>query len=400
MKSKPYNFSFLLVISILIGAMLGAAFGERFAVMAKPFGDIFLNILFTIVVPMVFFSISSAIAQMKDLKRLGKIFGWMITIFVVTGMVSSIIMIFAVNLFPPAEGMKLNLNMPIEPKNISLVEQVVNVFTVNDFVHLFSKKNMLALIVFSMLIGLAASSIKENGKGFVKFLVSGNHVMTKVVAYAMLYAPIGLGAYFAYLVGSFGPKLFGAYFRVIILYYPVAILYFILAFSFYVYISGGIKVLKSFWPNIIPTSLTALGTGSSIAAIPANLEAAKNIGIPEDISEVVIPVGATIHMEGSCLAAILKISVLFGLFNMDFTSPAALLSAIGVAILSGTVISGIPAGGMLGELLIIMLYGFPIEAMPIISMVGTLVDPPATMINAVGDNVSSIMVARILGWKK
>ena len=149
----------------------------------------------------------------------------------------------------------------------------------------------------------------------------------------------------------------------------------------------------------MPASLTALATGSSVATIPTNLEAARKIGIPKDIREVVIPVGATIHMEGSCLSAILKIAFLFGLFGMNFSGIDTIAIAIGVALLSGTVMSGIPGGGFLGEMLIITLYGFPPEAMPMISMIGTLVDPPATMVNAVGDNVASMMIARLLEGK-
>jgi Na+/H+-dicarboxylate symporter len=155
--------------------------------------------------------------------------------------------------------------------------------------------------------------------------------------------------------------------------------------------------LRRFWRHIVPAALTALATGSSVATIPTSLDAANKIGIPEDIREVVIPIGATIHMEGSCLSAVLKTAFLFGLYNMDFAGPGTILTVIGVALLSGTVMSGIPSGGFLGEILIVTLYGFPIEALPVISMIGVLVDPPATMVNAVGDNVSSMMVARLLG---
>lgn len=99
------------------------------------------------------------------------------------------------------------------------------------------------------------------------------------------------------------------------------------------------------------------------------------------------------------MATILKIAFLFGIFGMSFSGPQVILSAIGVAIVAGVVISGIPSGGMLGELMIVTLYGFPIEALPIITMIGTLIDPPATMVNATGDNVVSMLIARILGGK-
>jgi len=375
------------------------------AAVLKPFGDIFLNLLFTAVVPLVFFSMSSAVAGMGDMKRLGRIMGWMMLIFVATGIIASTLMVAGVKMYPPVDTkmmvdlkgtMSTVLATPAE-QNVS--QQIVKAFTVSDFSELLSKKNMLALIIFSLLIGLATSAAGEKGKVFGQFLVSGNVVMTKVIGYIMWYAPVGLGAYFAYLVGVFGPGLLGSYGRAMALYYPLAIFYFFAGFSFYAYLAAGFNGIRMFWLNIIPAALTAVATGSSVATIPTNLEAAKKSGVPEDIREVIIPIGATIHMEGSCLAAILKIAFLFGIFQMDFSGAGTIITAVAVAILCGTVISGIPAGGMLGEMLIITLYGFPLEAMPLITIIGTLVDPPATMVNAVGDNVSSMMVARILGGK-
>ena len=320
-------------------------------------------------------------------------------IFIATGIISSGLMVLGVKLFPPAQGVQLTLPTNIPFQNLTIQEQIVKAFTVSDFSDILSKKNMLALIAFALLIGLATSLVGEKGKPFAYFLVSGNVVMGKVISLIMLYAPIGLGAYFAYLVGVFGPQLMGSYFKAVILYYPIALLYFFIGFSLYAFWADGKRGVKIFWRNIIPAALTAWGTGSSVATIPVNLDAAKKNGVPEDIREVVIPIGATIHMDGSCLSAILKIAFLFGLFNMDFSGPGVIVTAIGIALLSGTVMSGIPGGGFLGELLIVTMYGFPPEALPLISMIGTLVDPPATMVNAVGDNVASMMVARILGGK-
>ncbi|MCB9756850.1 MAG: dicarboxylate/amino acid:cation symporter [Candidatus Omnitrophica bacterium] len=396
---KNYGFSLILFVSILFGSFSGMLFKQD-AVMFKPLGDIFLNLLFTAVVPLVFFSISSAIAGMQDAKRLAKILGTMMLIFVLTGMIAAVVMIVAVKIFPLAQGINIALPAPLTVESYSLAQQIVKAVTVTDFVEIFSKKNMLALILFSALMGLATLFAGEGGRPFAKFLVSGNVVMTKVIKLIMFYAPVGLGAYFAYLVGVFGPQLMGSYLRVALLYYPVAFLYFIFAFSFYVFFAGGLKAVKTFWQNMISTSLTAWATGSSVATIPVNLEAANKNGVPQDISEVVIPLGATIHMEGSCLAAIVKISLLFGIFHMDFSSPGVILTAMGIALLSGTVMSGIPGGGFIGELLIVTLYGFPIEALPVLAMVGTIVDPPATMVNAVGDNVASMLVARVLGGKQ
>jgi Na+/H+-dicarboxylate symporter len=395
---KSYGFSIILIISILIGAFLGVIY-KKDAVIFKPFGDIFLNLLFTAIIPLVFFSISSAVASMTNIRRLGKIMSAMIFVFVITGLIASIVMVIGVQLYPPAAGVRIDLGAAVNIEQFKTSEQIVKAFTVSDFPDLLSKKNMLALIIFAILIGLATSAIGEKGKAFSNFLASASDVMMKLISFIMYYAPIGLCAYFAYLVGVFGPELLGAYTRAMILYYPTAILYFFIAFTIYAFIAAKGEGVKRFWRNIIPASLTALATGSSMATIPANLEAANKTGVPKDISEVVIPIGATIHMEGSCLAAILKIAFLFGLFQMNFFGLETIATAIGIALLVGVVVSGIPGGGTIGELLIISLYGFPMEAFPIITMIGTLVDAPATMLNAIGDNVASMIVARMLGGK-
>ena len=395
---KSYGFSILLIISIIVGAVLGILLQKDAAVL-KPLGDIFLNLLFTVIVPLVFFSISSAVASMNNVGRLGRILSVMVLIFVATGLIASTVMIAAVVLYPPAAGVNIPLPATADVHHLKASEQIVRAFTVSDFPHLLSKNNMLALIVFSILTGLATSAVGEKGRAFAAFLASANEVVMKLISFIMLYAPIGLCAYFAYLVGSFGPELLGSYARAMTLYYPTAFAYYILAFSLYAFLAGRAAGVKKFWRAIIPPSLTSLATGSSMATIPSNLQAADSIGVPRDISEVVIPIGATIHMEGSCLAAVLKIAFLFGVFQMPFTGIEPILTALGIALLTGVVVSGIPGGGTIGELLILSLYGFPPEAFPLITMVGTLVDAPATMLNAVGDNVSSMMVARVLGGR-
>jgi Na+/H+-dicarboxylate symporter len=395
---KSYGFSIILIISIIIGSFLGIIY-KKDAIAFKPFGDIFLNLLFTVIVPLVFFSISSAVAGMTNIRRLGKIMGSMILVFVVTGLIASAVMVIGVVLYPPAAGVKIALGAGVNAEHFKIPEQIVKAFTAPDFADILSKKNMLALIIFSILLGLATSASGERGKAFANFLTSASDVMMKLISFIMYYAPIGLCAYFAYLVGVFGPELLGAYMRAMILYYPTAILYFFIAFTIYAFIAAKGEGVSRFWRNIIPASLVALATGSSMATIPSNLEAADKTGVPRDISEVVIPIGATIHMEGSCLAAILKIAFLFGLFQMNFFGLETIATAIGIALLVGVVVSGIPGGGTIGELLIISIYGFPLEAFPIITMIGTLVDAPATMINAIGDNVASMIVARMLGSK-
>ncbi|WP_434041162.1 MULTISPECIES: dicarboxylate/amino acid:cation symporter [Sorangium] len=395
-----YRFTLILLASIAVGAGLGLALGER-ATVLKPLGDLFLNLLFTLVVPLIFFSISSAVAGMGSLRRLGRIVTAMLGVFVATGLVASSLMLVAVKLYPPAEGLATTLPGAPEVAPVRLGDQIVGAISVPDFGELLSRKNVLPLIVMAFLVGLGTTAAGERGQPFARLLASANEVMLKVVDLVMLYAPIGLGAYFAHLVGSFGPALLTSYVRALGLFYPIAIAYFFLAFTLYAWLAGRGRGVRAFWRNIPAPALTALATSSSMAAIPSNLEAARRAGVPDDIAEVIVPIGATIHMEGSCLSAVLKTALLFGLFGRELGGAETYLAVLGVALLSGTVMSGIPGGGFIGELVIVSLFGFPMEALPIISTVGALVDPPATLVNAVGDNVSCMVVARLIdgpGW--
>jgi len=397
-KLKAYRFPLILLASIIIGAIIGLIFGED-ATVIKPFGDLFINLLFMIVIPLVFFSISSAIASMDSMKRLGKIMGSMITVFVITGVIASVVMLIAAVIFQPGSGVDIPLSTPENIEEQSLGDQLVNTFTVPDFVDLFSRDNMMALIVMSILVGVATGLAGEKGRPFGRLLTSASDVFMKLIKLIMYYAPIGLGAYFASLVGEFGTALIGDYARAVIVYYPVAVLYFAIGFTLYAFLAGGKKGVSRFWKNILGPAATSLGTGSSVATIPVNLQAAERIGVPKDIRETIMPLGATIHMDGSCLSAMLKIAFIFGVFNQDFTGIDTFLTAIGICLLSGIVMSGIPGGGFTGELMIITLYGFPIEALPIITAIGVVVDPPATMVNSTGDTVSSMVVARHIEGK-
>ncbi|MDD5149878.1 MAG: dicarboxylate/amino acid:cation symporter [Flavobacterium sp.] len=397
---KNYSSILLLLGGILAGSILGLVFGKGVEVI-KPLGDIFLNLLFTAIIPLIFFTISSSIATLEKTEQLGKLFSIMIGVFLGTVLISTVIMILGVLLFPIHQDIIIS-KIPLETiKENNVGSQITQLLTVNDFSELLSRKSMLALILFSFLVGFATLQSNEKGQNFKNFLQSGDEVMKQLLHIIMKAAPIGLGAYFAYQVGIFGPQLFGTYAKPLALYYAVCTFYFVIFFSLYAFMAGGKLGLTIFWKNNIAPSLTALGTCSSIATIPANLEAAKGMRIPGYISNIVIPLGAPLHKDGSATASIIKIAVLFMMFGKDFTEPSTLLLALGITVIVSVVEGGIPNGGYIGEVLAITVYGLPMEqALPAAMIVGTLVDPMATLLNANGDLVSAMMVARISEGKK
>lgn len=395
---KNYRLPIILLLSIAIGSIIGVFAGEK-ATALKPLGDIFINLMFTAVVPLVFVSVASAVGNMGNMKRLRKIIGNLFFVFFITGVIAALIIIFVVKIAPPAEGANIVMEQSQPLEKLSFGEQVVKALTVSDFSELLSKSNMLPLIIFSIIFGFCVSALGPEGQKVAELLVSLSKVLLKFISIIMYYAPIGLGAYFAALVGEFGPQLLGAYAKAMAIYYPLCFAYFFLIFPIYAYFAGGKEGVRRLARHILPPGITAFATGSSIATLPVNLEASEKIGVPKDIREIVLPVGATMHMDGTVFSSILKISFLFGIFGHEFSGIGTYLTAIAVSVMGGVVMSGVPGGGLIGEMLIVNLYGFPPEAFPIVATIGFLVDPPATMINAAGDTVAAMMVTRLVEGK-
>lgn len=395
---KAYRFPIILLGSVVIGCILGVLLKED-AVVLKPFGDIFLNMMYTIVVPLVFFTISSSVANMVDMKRLGRILKYLFLVFFATSFIAALLMLITTFLIDPVGNANIVLETVGKIDSVDVKEQIVNALTVTDFSSLLSRSNMLPLIIFTTIFGISISLVGKKAQRIAEGLDTLSQIMMKFVKIIMYYAPIGLCAYFASLIGEFGPNLIGSYARSMLIYYVLCIIYFFIFYTIYAYLAGGKRGIKTFYKGVTSVAVTSLATQSSLASLPTNLESTEAMKVPKDVREVVLPIGATMHMEGSAMAAILKIVFLFGIFNKPFVGIDTYLIALLVAVLSGVVMSGIPGGGLIGEMLIVSLYGFPASAFPIIATIGFLVDPPATCLNVTGDSVTAMMVTRLVEGK-
>jgi Na+/H+-dicarboxylate symporter len=396
---KNYSGITWLLTGIIIGSIAGLVFGKAVEIV-KPIGDIFLNLLFVAVVPLVFFCIASSIANIKAGQKLSRILGIMSAVFLGTVLIAALLTIVVFWLFPvhqQAVAANGGLN-PGSGKSLS-GDQVTQLFTTSEFFQLLSRKNMLAMIIFALLTGFGTLKAGEKGQPFTRFLEAGNEVFKQVFIIIMKGGPIGLGAYFAYQVAVFGPSLFGTYAHIMGIGYGVSLFYYAVFFSIYAFIAGGVKGIGRYWRNNIIPSATAVGTCSSIATIPANLEAAPKMGISSAIAGITIPLGGILHKDGSSISSILKMAVVFALFGRSFNSPETILLALGMTVLVSIVEGGIPNGGYIGELLFISVYGFPPEALPPAIIVGTLIDPVATLLNATGDTVAAMMIDKFADGK-
>ena len=388
-KIKNYIFPILLIVSMILGSIVGIFF-SNFSENIKPLGDIFLNLMFTLVVPLVFTTIVSSISNMSSIKRLTKILRNTFIIFIITSFIASLIMLIFSLLFPVTTPNIELVKSSVE--KVSVLEQIASALTVSDFNNLLSRSNMLALIIFSIIFGIALNLVEKDKKIVGKIFNTLADTMMKMVKIVMYYAPVGIFAYFASLVSNLGPEFVGSYAKMLVLYIIVTIIYFLIIYTIYCYIASGKRGVKNFYKNIFPSILTSLATQSSLASLPTNMEVASKMNIDKDVSNVALPIGSTIHMEGSCMGSILKILFLFSIFGYTNIGIDSYIIALLISVLSGVVMSGIPGGGLIGEMLIVSLYGFPAEAFIIISTIGWLIDAPATMLNVTGDITSCMLI--------
>lgn len=398
---KNYKSTIIMFISVIVGTLIGVIFKEK-ATILKPFGTLFINLLLTIIVPLIFLTLSTSIGKMKEPKRLGKILITIIGIFVLTSLISVLIGIASTNitLVNKKDSIKIkesfDYSITDNDEKLDILTRTVNAISTDDFVKIISKDNIIALIVISILTGLAIHFAKDKGKKAIEVLDSFNDVLQMLIKIIMYYAPIGIGAYFASFVGEFGAGVATSYLKMLIIYtVSCAFVYFVI-YSLYAFIAGGKKGLKLYWQNIMVPSATALATCSSAASIPVNTKAAKNIGVSDDIADTIIPLGTSFHKDGSIIGSVFKIMFLVYLFGIDVST----FKVLGVSILATILITAVPiGGGTISEMLIISLMGFPIASLPILTIIATIIDAPATLLNVVGDSASSMLVARIIDGK-
>lgn len=405
-----YKSTIILLVSIIIGAIVGFIFKEK-ATVLSPLGDIFLNLLLVVITPLIFLTITTSISKMKSPKRLGKIVGATFLVFIITSIIAVLIgfaSTYFIKLVKPEDGEKIKQSLQEttdeetqENEEIGILKRTASLLTVNDFTKLLSKDNIIALLVFSIIFGLAINITGEKAKPVVDFLESANEIINNVVKLIMYYAPIGLGCYFAALVGSFGEMIVVGYLKTFVIYTIVSILYYLIIYSIYAFVAGGKKGINLYWENVLPATATALGTCSSAASIPVNIECSKKIGVPEDVAETAIPLGTSFHKDGSIIGSVFKIMFLVCLFGMNVSTGTGILGILAIALVSTLLVTAVPiGGGTISEMLIITMLGCPTAALPILTIIATIIDAPATMLNVVGDTASSMMISKIVDGKE
>ena len=392
---KNYRTSILLLLGLLAGGILGVVLGENAHVLRAP-GTLFLNLVFVLVVPLVFFSVSNAIVVMRRSGVMGKVLGTAMGVFLVMSVVAGLCAFGFMSVWNPFQavlGQGSQLEGEVMAADIDLGEALVTAFTVSDFSLLLSREHLLPLILFALLFGMAVALLGPKAATVERFLAEGERVIIKMMDFIMRLAPIGIGCYFADTIGMLGGQIVGHYLEVFLVVMAVSALIYFILYSLYAVFCR--VPLARFWKEMISPSVTAVGTCSSAACMPVNMTAARNLGVSEKIVEGVIPLGTNLHKDGSAVTSVAKILFALYFFGVPPEGLGPTVMVILLAVLGSVVVGAIPVGGMTGELLICAVLGLDPSFAATLMIIGTICDIPGTLLNASGNLVAPLLVQRL-----
>ncbi|MDC2817420.1 dicarboxylate/amino acid:cation symporter [Leuconostoc suionicum] len=401
MKHLKNYASYLLLLLGIAGGIVAGIFFPNTALVTYPIGQIYFNILFVLITPLVFFSIVTAVFSNSRSERTTNILSKSFTVFFLFSLVSSIFaLIIGVCFFDLISNSTLNFaNSSTISKKISFSNKIIDMVSVENFSDLFKSNNMIPLLIFAFLF---AASVKKLGKKAEKiqfFCTQMTEVFYQMVDFMMKLAPIGFACYISFSIANTGTAVLGSYLNVLILFILFCVLMYVVFYSLIVLVTTNTDNLKLYWKYIIPPSLTAIATASSTACIPINIGACDKLGIDRTISLTMMPIGAILHKDGATGATVLKILLILGMCNIDFMNIPTVFTIILTAIISGIIMGAVPGGGASSAILIVSIFNLPNEVLPIIILLSTIFDMPATLLNSVGNIPCALIVQKFFSKK-
>ena len=396
---KSLNLGVKILIGLVAGIVVGAIFwavmgaeaaGAFTAKYIKPFGDIFVNLLKFIVVPLVLLSIMDGVISMGDIHKVGKI-GWKtVAYFLVTTAIACVIGLVVANLFKGAfPVLELAEDAAYEAKSSNLMDTLVNIFP-NNAIAPLSNASMLQIIVIALFFGCGVLVAGEQGKPFGDIVTSFNEVTQRVMSFILAVSPFGVFALMVWVVAAQGPKILGSLGLVLLAAYIGYILHVVLVYSLSVKVFAKMSPMK-FFKGIFPAAAFAFTSTSSVATLPITQECCDDMDVHHEISAFVLPLGATINMDGTaiyqCVAAIFLakcIGIDLTLTQMIVIVVTATLASIGTAGTSGA--------GMIMLAMVLDAVGIPPTYIGIIYGIDRLFDMGRTTLNIIGDASCAVCV--------
>ncbi|WP_258239438.1 dicarboxylate/amino acid:cation symporter [Arcobacter sp. LA11] len=378
--------------ALVLGLLTGIVFGESAQVL-KPIGSLFINLIKMLIMPLVFVTLVTGIISMEDLtkmKRIGlKTFG----IYLITTAIAITIGLVVGAVLEPGVGVSLETNNVITAKESpSLINTLLNIVTKNPFAS-FSQGNVLQVIFFAIILGVSINLTGEKGEPAKKFFISISEAMYKMTEIVMSYAPFGVFGLMAWVSASYGSDVLLSLGQVIFGVYLAAIIHILITFAGGISLIGKLNPLK-FFKGIITAQTVAFTSTSSSGTLPITTQnTTKNLGVSKPIASFVLPLGATINMDGTALyqgVCAMFVAQAFGIsLGMDQFMMIILtstLASIGTA--------GVPGAGLIMLTLVLTSVGLPIEGVALIAGIDRILDMARTTVNVTGDAMTSLLIAK------
>lgn len=381
-----------LITGVIVGILLQGS-PEIAQNYIKPLGTLFLNMIKMIIVPLVFSSLIVGAASIGDPKSLGRIGGKTILYYLGTTAVAVTIGLVLATILKPGVGLSIPVDGVTEAVAVpSIIGTVLNIIPKNPLQGLVSG-NILQVIAFALFLGVASTLLPESkSKPFINFFDSLAEIMYKITAFVMYLAPIGVFALIAPVVSQYGLDVLLPLGMVIIAVYIGCVLHAVIVYSTAVKVFAKISPIK-FFKGIAPAAITAFSTTSSSGTLPVTINCArKNLGVSEKISAFVLPLGATINMDGTALYQGVSALFLAQVYGIHLTT-GQLLTVILTATLGSIGTAGVPGAGLIMLTLVLQSVGLPLEGLVLVAGIDRILDMARTSINVIGDASCAVVVS-------
>lgn len=386
-------------IGLALGVMAGLMFQsspEVATIYIKPLGNLFLNLIKMIIVPLVLSSLVVGSASTGDVGKLGRIGIKTLAYYLVTTAIAVVLGLFLANMVNPGLGLSIPVDATAEAKEVpSVIETFLNIIPTNP-IQAMADANMLQIIFFALILGIGITLVGEKAKPFLTFFDSIAEVCYKIVAIIMAFAPIGVFGLITPVVAEHGPSALLPLLKVIITVYLSCFLHAAIVYSGAVYFSSKMSPV-TFFKGAAPAMMVAFTTSSSSGTLPITMRCAEeNLGVPKSISSFVLPLGATINMDGTALYQGVCALFVAQIYGIDLTFVQQLTIVL-TATLASIGTAGVPGAGLIMLTMVLQSVGLPLEGMVLVGGIDRILDMARTCINITGDMAGAILVSATEG---
>lgn len=395
-KGKKPSLAMQIFIALVLAILCGLALqghSELVEHYIKPFGIIFLNLVKFIVVPVVLFSIMCGIISMQDIRKVGSIGLKTVVFYLCTTAFAVSIGLFFGTLFRRFFPIIATTDLSYEVKGgISLMDTIVNIFPSN-FIQPMVEANMLQVIVMALILGFAIILVEEKNIRVVAAFNDFNDIFMKCMEMVLSLSPIGVFCLLCPVIAANGPKIIGSLATVLLAAYIGYIVHAVFVYSATVKVLGGLSPVK-FFKGMMPAIMFAFSSASSVGTLPINMECTEKLGAKREIASFVLPLGATINMDGTAIYQGICAIFIASCYGIHLT-----LSQIITIILTATLASigtaGVPGAGMIMLAMVLTSVGLPVDGIALVAGVDRIFDMGRTTVNITGDAACTMVVSHL-----